>query len=154
MVIRAHNGQRIKFIIFKPYLGLVSFRPRHYPAENLHFLRHHRSLLFIWGGHNLRQWSCCIMVVLCSDEEGGDEETKHEANTWTVDCQIISGEERTDWPTDITRDLLTPILTDFSKLRKTSYVQICTGRIYLKTKRWRYILIYIYMLRVHAWSVK
>ena len=45
---------------------------RHDPAENLHFRRvEHRHLRHLW-----------------SDEERRDEETKHEAETWTVQLTI------------------------------------------------------------------
>ena len=60
------------------YLGLVSSWSRHDPAQNLHFLHHHRSLLYNGVEDHLRH--------LRSDEERGEdeEETKYEAETWTV----------------------------------------------------------------------
>ena len=58
------------------YLGLVSPWSRHDPAQNLHFLLHHRSLLYIGVEDHLRH--------LRSDEERGEEETKYEAETWRV----------------------------------------------------------------------
>ena len=81
--------------------------PRHHPAQNLHFhqLRCQFILLLgvehdlpLWSGYSLHSsvdeiMDSTRMEVLCS-VDWGDEETKYEADTFTVQLTNQSEQER------------------------------------------------------------